>query len=114
MGRAADSNNRRNIIVIGCFIWNAALAGMGSSTAFWELLVYRLVLGFGQAFSNPASYSMITDLFPPDQRPFANGLFATGSRRKRPDGDAPSIWGSLAGRLDPGATEARRLPVGDG
>ena len=78
MGRAADSSNRRNIIVIGCFIWNAALAGMGSSTAFWELLVYRLVLGFGQAFSNPASYSMITDLFPPDQRPFANGLFATG------------------------------------
>ena len=78
MGRAADSNNRRNIIVIGCFIWNGALAGMGSSTVFWELLMYRLFLGFGQAFSNPASYSMISDLFIPDHRPMANGLFATG------------------------------------
>ena len=78
MGRAADSNNRRNIIVIGCFIWNAALIGMGSSYMFWQLLMYRLMLGFGQAFSNPASYSMISDLFAADQRPYGNGLFATG------------------------------------
>ena len=31
-----------------------------------------------QAFSNPASYSMIADLFPPEMRPTANGQFASG------------------------------------
>mmetsp|Transcript_41707 Transcript_41707/g.53799 ORF Transcript_41707/g.53799 Transcript_41707/m.53799 type:complete len:479 (-) Transcript_41707:499-1935(-) len=77
MGRLADSYNRRNIIVCGCVIWNLALAGMGMSSAFWELLVFRLLLGFGEAFSNPASYSSIADLFPPEKRPTANGTFAT-------------------------------------
>jgi MFS family permease len=31
----------------------------------------------GEAFSNPASYSMIPDLFPPEKRPTANGIFAS-------------------------------------
>ena len=78
MGRIADRANRRNIIVVGAFIWNLALAGMGTSGSFWQLLVYRLVLGVGQAFSNPASYSMIADVFPPLQLPRANGLYASG------------------------------------
>jgi MFS family permease len=77
MGRLADSYNRRNIIVAGCLIWNLALAGMGMSSKFWELLMFRLILGFGEAFSNPASYSSIADLFPPEKRPTANGTFAT-------------------------------------
>ncbi len=43
-----------------------------------EVLSWRLVLGFGQAFSNPASYSLIADYFPESQRSQANGLFACG------------------------------------
>jgi len=78
MGRAADTSNRKNIITAGCLIWNVALMGMGMSSDFVELLVLRLTLGFGQAFSNPASYSMIADLFPPEMRPTANGQFASG------------------------------------
>ena len=76
--RAADKYNRRNIICLGALIWNCALAGMGTASSFWELLVYRLLLGFGQAFSNPASYSCIADLFPPRAAPKANGIFASG------------------------------------
>lgn len=73
MGRAADSHNRKQIIVLGCLIWSVATAGMGSASAFWSLLTFRLLLGLGAAFSSPASYSMIADLFPPEQRPTANG-----------------------------------------
>lgn len=78
MGRAADMHNRKNIITAGCYIWNIALTGMGMSSAFWQLLSCRLILGFGQAFSNPASYSMIADLFPPEKRATGNGMFASG------------------------------------
>merc|ERR1711998_245845 len=78
MGRAADNGDRKNIITAGCLIWNLALMGMGMSNSFAELLAFRLILGFGQAFSNPASYSMIADLFEADKRPTANGNFASG------------------------------------
>ena len=50
----------------------------GYSKTYVEVLLWRLVLGFGQAFSNPASYSLIADYFPENQRAQANGLFACG------------------------------------
>lgn len=78
MGRAADTYNRKYIITAGCYIWNLALMGMGMSSAFWQLLCWRLLLGFGQAFSNPSSYSMIADMYPPEKRAQANGIFASG------------------------------------
>lgn len=78
MGRAADMYNRKNIVTIGCYIWNIALTGMGMSNDFTQLLAFRLLLGFGQAFSNPASYSMIADLFPAEKRATGNGIFASG------------------------------------
>ena len=78
MGKAADTYTRKNIVALGCAIWNVALGGMGMSNSFTELLIGRLVLGFGQAFSNPSSYSMIADLFPPEARAKANGIFTAG------------------------------------
>jgi len=77
-GRAADVASRTLIIFAGALIWNGALAMIGSSTNFVELLLWRLALGFGQALSNPASYSLLADVFPEEQRAQANGLFACG------------------------------------
>lgn len=77
-GRAADVMSRRMIVFAGVAIWNVALFMMGYSTSFGLLLVWRLVLGFGQAFTNPASYSLIADYFPEEHRAQANGLFACG------------------------------------
>lgn len=78
MGKAADNYSRKNIVAVGCTIWNLALGGMGMSNSFSELLVARLALGFGQAFSNPASYSTIKDLFAPAEQARANGIFTAG------------------------------------
>lgn len=77
-GRAADVSSRKLIIFAGCLIWNAALFMIGYSKTYAEVLLWRLALGFGQAFSNPASYSLIADYFPEAQRAQANGLFACG------------------------------------
>ena len=67
-GRAADVSSRKLIIFAGCLIWNAALFMIGYSKTYAEVLLWRLALGFGQAFSNPASYSLIADYFPEAQR----------------------------------------------
>lgn len=77
-GRAADVLSRRVIIFAGVAIWNLALFMIGYSSSFVQVLCWRLLLGFGQAFSNPASYSLIADYFPEEQRAQANGLFACG------------------------------------
>lgn len=77
MGRAADGNNRRNIIVAGCALWSLALFAMGLSSSFLSLLLFRLLLGVGESFSNPASFSLIADMFTPEERPNANGLYSS-------------------------------------
>ncbi|CAM9631107.1 unnamed protein product, partial [Phaeothamnion confervicola] len=51
---------------------------MGMATSFWQLLLSRLVLGVGEAFSAPAAYSLIADYFPADGRAEANGIYAFG------------------------------------
>ncbi|KAH8091617.1 sphingolipid transporter [Aureococcus anophagefferens] len=86
-GRAADVSSRKLIIFAGCLIWNAALFMIGYSKTYAEVLLWRLALGFGQAFSNPASYSLIADYFPEAQRAQANGLFACGA------GYLPTFYG---------------------
>jgi len=78
MGKQADKANRRNIIFYGLIIWNAATCLMGMAGGFTTLLLSRILLGFGQSFSGPASYSMIADYFPVDRRGTANGIYSFG------------------------------------
>jgi len=78
MGRAADTHNRRNIIIAGMLLWNGATILMGLSHSFWQLLASRIALGIGESFSAPASYSLIADYFPAEGRGEANGIYAFG------------------------------------
>mmetsp|Transcript_23973 Transcript_23973/g.31123 ORF Transcript_23973/g.31123 Transcript_23973/m.31123 type:complete len:469 (+) Transcript_23973:92-1498(+) len=78
MGRAADSSSRRNIIFAGLVIWNVAIVIMGMSNNFVQLLISRIILGIGESFSAPASYSLIADYFPVEARAEANGIYAFG------------------------------------
>ncbi|CAM9987824.1 unnamed protein product [Ascophyllum nodosum] len=78
MGRAADLYNRKLIIFYGLVIWNLATVFLGLSNNFIELLLSRILLGIGESFSMPASYSLIADYFPPESLAQANGIFAFG------------------------------------
>lgn len=64
MGRAADKYNRKLIIFYGLVIWNLATICLGLSNNYVQLLLSRILLGIGEAFSMPASYSLIADYFP--------------------------------------------------
>eukprot|EP00903_Cladosiphon_okamuranus_P006304 g6182.t1 len=78
MGRAADLFNRKLIIFYGLVIWNVATITLGLSNNFWQLLCSRILLGVGESFSMPASYSLIADYFPAESLAQANGVFAFG------------------------------------
>ncbi|MCB1643884.1 MAG: MFS transporter, partial [Pseudomonadales bacterium] len=74
----ADRSNRRNIIAIAIAVWSGMTAACGMVTSFWQLAIARIGVGIGEAGSNPPSHSMISDLFPPEKRATAMGVFALG------------------------------------
>jgi MFS family permease len=68
LGRMADHGKRRSILV-----WTRGLGGVlaacgGGAIGFWTLLMSRSGSAVSEAGGGPASMSMLSDLYPPEQR----------------------------------------------
>ncbi|MBX9731753.1 MAG: MFS transporter [Sphingomonas sp.] len=74
----ADRASRRNIIAVALTLWSAMTVMCGTAANFAQLLIYRIGVGVGEAGSSPPSHSMIADLYPPEKRAGAMGIYATG------------------------------------
>jgi MFS family permease len=74
----ADRMNRRNIIGVSVIIWSGMTALSGMAANFTQLALARIGVGIGEAGSTPPSHSMISDLFPLEQRAAAMGIFSSG------------------------------------
>ena len=74
----SDRLNRRNIIAACIALFSAMTAVCGSVTSFVQLFLARVGVGVGEAGTAPASQSIIADLFPVRERPFAMGVLASG------------------------------------
>lgn len=75
----ADRYPRPLIIVAGVAIWSAATMACGLARSFGQLFVARLGVGAGEAALSPATYSLISDLFPREQLGRAVGVYSMGS-----------------------------------
>ena len=73
-GHLADNTSRVLILCQGLVLWNGATFLTGAATDFQTLLLARLMLGLGQAFSAPACYSIIAAYVPPCHLAQANAL----------------------------------------
>ncbi|WP_417485567.1 spinster family MFS transporter [Maricaulis salignorans] len=71
----ADRWNRIKLIGIACLVWSGFTAACGLVSNFWQLAVMRFGVGAGEAGGTAPSLSVIADLYPPDSRPLAIGLF---------------------------------------
>lgn len=71
----ADRWNRVKLIGIACIVWSGFTAACGMVSNFWQLAVMRFGVGAGEAGGTAPSLSVIADLYPPDRRPLAIGLF---------------------------------------
>ncbi|GAA0727430.1 spinster family MFS transporter [Sphingomonas japonica] len=78
VARLADRTNRRNIIVASLTVWSAMTAAGGLAMNFWQLLAARIGVGIGEAGSSPPSHSIIADLYPPERRAGAMGVYSLG------------------------------------
>lgn len=74
----ADRANRRNIIAAAIAIWSAMTMICGYAQTFVQMALARIGVGVGEAGSTPPSHSIISDLFAPEQRGTAMGVFALG------------------------------------
>jgi MFS family permease len=74
----ADRASRKNIVAISLAIWSAMTAFGGMAQNFGQLLAARIGVGIGEAGSSPPSHSMIADLYPPEKRAGAMGIYSLG------------------------------------
>ena len=74
----ADRTNRRNIITAAISVWSIMTVVCGYAASFVQLSLARIGVGIGEAGSTPPSHSIISDLFSPEKRGTAMGVFALG------------------------------------
>ncbi len=75
----ADRSNRRNIVAAALIIWSGFTAFCGMAQSYWQFLIGRVGVGFGEAGATPPSASLVSDCFPTDRRPMALSIFALGA-----------------------------------
>jgi EmrB/QacA subfamily drug resistance transporter len=75
-GKLADLLGRRLIFVVGLTIFTLSSLACGLADSGEVLIAARIVQGVGAALMNPATLSIITATFPPEQRGAAIGIWA--------------------------------------
>jgi MFS family permease len=78
IARLVDSKSRRLIIGAGIATWSLATMLCGLAKSFPQLFVARMGVGVGEACNGPATYSMMSDYFPPHRLPRAIAVLQLG------------------------------------
>ena len=78
MAMIADRWNRRNLIALSLSVWSAMTALSGAAANIVQLSLARIGVGIGEAGFAPSAHSMIADMYPPERRSIAMGVFTLG------------------------------------
>jgi MFS family permease len=79
MGALVDRFGAKRTASLGIGIWSLATAATGLAWSFPSLLATRLVMGGGEASSNPAGARVIREWIPAGERGALNAIFNSGS-----------------------------------
>ncbi len=75
MGRLGDIFGRRRVFLLGLVVFVIASALCGAATDIKQLIAFRVLQGAGAATMFPGTLSIITQVFPPQQRGLAIGIW---------------------------------------
>lgn len=78
LGYIVDRASRRGTIAIGMAIWSFMVASCGLANSYGRLFFSRVGVGIGDATLNPATYSLVADIFPPNKLSKALSIYALG------------------------------------
>lgn len=74
----ADRYNRVNILSIALATWSGFTALTGMATNFAQIGFARMGVGIGEAGGSPPSHSIISDMYPKEERASALGVYSMG------------------------------------
>ena len=78
IARLADRSNRKNIVAVSVGLWSFMTAISGFVQNYIQLLLARIGVGVGEAGGSPPSHSIVSDIFPKEQRASALAFYSTG------------------------------------
>ncbi|MDJ0760095.1 MAG: MFS transporter [Woeseiaceae bacterium] len=78
IARLAERFNRRNLLAWAIAIWSGMTMLCGVASNIWQLAAARIGVGIGEAGGSPPAHSMISDMYPPEQRSTAMGFYTVG------------------------------------
>ncbi|WP_240975158.1 spinster family MFS transporter [Paraburkholderia aromaticivorans] len=78
ISRLAERYSRVMLISVAIAGWSIMTALCGTAGSYWQLLMYRIGVGIGEAGGTPAAHSLIADQFPPERRATALSIYALG------------------------------------
>ncbi len=78
IGILVDRWSRKGVILIGVTAWSLMTAACGITNSFSSLFMTRIGVGIGEATLSPASYSLISDIFPKHKLGRALSLYGLG------------------------------------
>jgi MFS transporter, Spinster family, sphingosine-1-phosphate transporter len=76
--RYADRRGRVKVISAAIAVWSGFTALCGTAASFWQLFLFRMGVGVGEAGGVAPSYALIADYFPPSKRARALAVFSLG------------------------------------
>jgi MFS family permease len=80
MGVLADRVNLRWLYAVAFTLWSVSQGLMGFATGLGTLIVFRMLLGVGEAIYLPGGSKIVSLLFRPAERGLPCGLFDAGTR----------------------------------
>jgi len=78
-GRLGDTFGRRRMFILGVAVFTATSALCGAATSMETLIAGRVLQGLGSAMMAPQTMALVPNLFPPQERGAAFGLFAVAA-----------------------------------
>lgn len=75
IGWFGDRYSRRIMLALGVGLWSVATVGTAFSQTYHQMFFWRALLGVGEATYGVIAPALLADLFPPDRRGRAMGLY---------------------------------------
>lgn len=79
LGYLADRTNRRHVLGASLTLFSLLTVLSGFASSFGQLIVARIGIGVGEGGAGPAAQSILGDMFEPERRFFALGIYSTGA-----------------------------------
>ena len=77
-GAIADRIGRVRALTISILLYSFATAGLATSHALWQLLAWRVLVGFGMGGEWSAGSVLVAETWPPEHRGKAMGIMQSG------------------------------------